>query len=85
LAPLTGGGRVKAVGSVTLGDAFVVHGIRVVDSDKGLFVSMPQRKDGDKYVDVAHPVTADLRTRLRSAVLEVYQELQGGAPDDVEP
>lgn len=69
-------GPTKAIGSVTIGDAFVVHGVRVVESDKGLFVAMPQRKDGDKYRDVAHPITSEMRAMLGSAVLEEYQRLR---------
>ncbi|HYF93437.1 MAG TPA: SpoVG family protein [Symbiobacteriaceae bacterium] len=70
------GGPTKAIGSVTIGDAFVVHGVRVVESEKGLFVAMPQRKDGDRYRDVAHPVTAEMRAMVGSAVLEEYQRVK---------
>jgi stage V sporulation protein G len=73
---LAGGGATKAVGSVTFGGSFVVHGIRVVESEKGMFVGMPQRKDGDGYRDLAHPITGELRARLGSAVLEEYQKLR---------
>ena len=69
-------GPTKAIGSVTIGNAFVVHGVRVVESEKGLFVAMPQRKDGDRYRDVAHPVTAEMRAIVGSAVLEEYQRLK---------
>jgi stage V sporulation protein G len=80
-------GPTKAIGSVTIGDVFVVHGVRVVESDKGLFVAMPQRKDGDSYRDVAHPVTAEMRGVITSSVLEEYQRLKSrivterGRPD----
>jgi stage V sporulation protein G len=70
------GGPTKAIGSVTIGNAFVVHGVRVVESEKGLFVAMPQRKDGDRYRDVAHPVTAEMRAMVGSAVLEEYQRMK---------
>lgn len=70
------GGPTKAIGSVTIGDAFVVHGVRVVESEKGLFVAMPQRKDGDRYRDVAHPVTSEMRAMMGSAVLEEYQRMK---------
>ena len=70
------GGPTKAIGSVTIGNAFVVHGVRVVESEKGLFVAMPQRKDGDRYRDVAHPVTSEMRAMLGSAVLEEYQRMK---------
>jgi stage V sporulation protein G len=69
-------GPTKAIGSVTLGGSFMVHGVRVVQGPQGLFVGMPQRKDGDQYRDLAHPVTGDLRRRLDAAVLEEYQKLR---------
>jgi stage V sporulation protein G len=69
-------GPTKAIGSVTIGNVFVVHGVRVVDSEKGLFVAMPQRKDGDRYRDVAHPVTSEMRALVGSAVLEEYQRVR---------
>lgn len=73
---VAGNGPTRAVGSVTLGEAFVVHGIRVVQSSNGLFVAMPQRKDGEQFRDVAHPITAEFRARLGSAVLEEYQKVK---------
>lgn len=76
LHDLGDGGPTKAIGSVTIGDVFVVHGIRVVESDKGLFVAMPQRKDGDRYRDVAHPITLEMRSAVGSAVLDQYQRLK---------
>lgn len=66
-------GPTKAIGSVTIGHCFVVHGVRVVEGEKGLFVTMPQRKDGDRYRDVAHPITAEMRSLMSVAVLEEYQ------------
>jgi stage V sporulation protein G len=69
-------GPTKAIGSVTIGDVFVIHGVRVVESEKGIFVAMPQRKDGDRYRDVAHPVTSEMRALMASSVLEEYQRLK---------
>ena len=70
--------KVKAYASANIGGAFAIHGIRVVDSQKGLFVQMPQRsyeKDGaTKYEDIFHPITADARTALNGAVLSAYEQ-----------
>lgn len=70
--------KVKAIASVNIGGAFAVHGLRVIDSQKGLFVQMPQnsfQKDGKtEYSDIFHPVTADARTELNSKVLEAYEQ-----------
>lgn len=75
-------GPTKAIGSVNIGDVFVVHGVRVVESEKGLFVAMPQRRDGDRYRDVAHPVTAEMRSLVGSAVLEEYQRIKAREPQE---
>lgn len=69
-------GPTKAIGSVTLGGCFIVHGVRVVQGPSGEFVGMPQRRDGEQYRDLAHPLTGDLRARISSAVLEEYQKLR---------
>ncbi|HEX6989216.1 MAG TPA: septation regulator SpoVG [Bacillota bacterium] len=73
LRRITGDERVRAVASITIDDAFAVHDLRVVEGDKGLFVSMPSRRrlSGD-YYDVAHPVTAEARQQVQQAVLEAY-------------
>ena len=66
--------KVKAIASVNIGGAFAIHGLRVIDSQKGLFVQMPQnsfQKDGKtEYSDIFHPVTAEARSELNSKVLE---------------
>lgn len=71
------GSKVKAIASANIGGAFAVHGIKVIDSQNGLFVQMPQtsyEKDGKKqYSDQFHPVTADARTELNDAVLQAYE------------
>jgi stage V sporulation protein G len=65
--------KVLAFASANIAEVFAVNNIRVVDSDKGLFVAMPQVKDSkDKYRDICFPVTAEFRTRLNEAVLGAY-------------
>ena len=70
--------KVKAIASVTIGGAFAVHGLKVIDSQKGLFVQMPQnsfQKNGKtEYMDVFHPVTSDARGELNDKVLEAYDQ-----------
>ena len=69
--------RIKAVASANIGGAFAIHGIKVIDSQKGLFVQMPQssyEKDGKtEYRDLFHPITAEARTELNNTILEVYE------------
>jgi stage V sporulation protein G len=70
--------KVCAIASVVLDDAFVIHDLRVVNGEKGLFVAMPSRKlpNGD-FRDICHPINADARQRLQDAVLSQF-ESDGG-------
>lgn len=72
-------GRVKAFGSVVFDDMFAVHGLRVIEGDKGLFVAMPSRKtpSGD-YQDVFHPINPEGRQRLSEAVLAKFAAVTAG-------
>lgn len=72
-------GALCAIASANIGGAFAVHGIKVIDSEKGLFVSMPSNQymkaSGEiKYQDIFHPVTAEARQKLNNAVLAAYQQ-----------
>ena len=75
---LSGEGKTKAFVSATIGGAFAIHGIRVIDSEKGIFISMPQEsynKNGEKkYTDTFHPITAEARTALIEAVDAAYAQ-----------
>lgn len=68
---------VKAIASVNIGGAFAVHGIKVIDSVKGIFVSMPSnsyKKDGKvEYSDICHPITSEARNELIDKVVEAYE------------
>ena len=70
--------KLKAIASVNIGGAFAIHGLRVIDSQKGLFVQMPQnssQRDGKtEYSDIFHPITAEVRSELNSKVLEAYEQ-----------
>ena len=67
-------GKMKAVVSITIDNEFVVHDIKVIDGDKGLFIAMPSRKAGDgEYRDIAHPINSETREKIQSAVLEKYE------------
>jgi stage V sporulation protein G len=67
-------GRMKAIVSVTLDDMFVIHDVKVVEGNNGLFVAMPSRKmpDGD-FRDIAHPINSSARELIESAVLKAYE------------
>ena len=67
----------KAVVSVTIDDEFVVHDIKVIEGEKGLFIAMPSRKASDgEYRDIAHPInSATSRARYQTIILDKYQEV----------
>lgn len=68
-------GKMKAVVSITIDDEFVVHDIKVIEGEKGLFIAMPSRKASDgEYRDIAHPINSDTRDRIQKLILEKYQE-----------
>ena len=65
----------KAVVSITIDDEFVVHDIKVIEGEKGMFIAMPSRKSSDgEYRDIAHPINSATRDRIQSMILEKYQE-----------
>lgn len=67
------GGRLKAVGSITLNDAFVIHDIRVLEGENGMFVAMPSKKmPNGMFRDVAHPIHSDARSKIDAEVLKAY-------------
>lgn len=68
-------GKMKAVVSITIDDEFVVHDIKVIQGDKGMFIAMPSRKASDgEYRDIAHPINTSTRERLQKMILDKYQE-----------
>ena len=73
-------GRMKAIVSVTFDDALVIHDVKVVEGDKGLFVAMPSKKMPDgEYKDIAHPISSQAREVIQNAVLKVYEEAKAQA------
>jgi len=70
-----GEGNLRGIASVNFDDCFAVTGIRIIDSKKGLFVSMPNRKVGDsEYKDICFPVNKEYREELNAAVLNAYHQ-----------
>lgn len=67
-------GKMKAVVSVTFDNEFVVHDIKVIESQSGLFIAMPSRKTPDgEFKDIAHPINAETREKIQKAILEKYE------------
>lgn len=76
---ITNAGKMRAVVSITLDGVFVVHDIKVIEGDKGLFIAMPSKKATDgKYRDIAHPINSETREEIQEVVLQEYEL----APED---
>lgn len=73
---ITKEGKMKAVVSITLDNEFVIHDIKVIEGEKGLFIAMPSRRAGDgEYRDIAHPINSETRERVQSEILAKYEEV----------
>lgn len=67
-------GKMKAVVSITIDEEFVVHDIKVIEGEKGLFIAMPSRRAADgEYRDIAHPINSGTRDRIRSLIIDKYR------------
>lgn len=71
--------RIKAIASVNIGGEYAIHGIKIIDSDKGRFVSMPNEKWTDasgktQYKDTFHAVTAEARKALVDTIMTAYDQ-----------
>ena len=74
LRPVNSEGRMKAIASITIDNEFVVHDIRVIDGNNGMFVAMPSKRTPDgEFRDIAHPISSSTREKIQQAVLEVYE------------
>ena len=72
---LTAEGKMKAIVSITIDDVFVVHDIKVIDGEKGLFIAMPSKKATDgEYRDIAHPINSKTREDLQNMILSRYEQ-----------
>jgi len=68
-------GKMKAVVSITLDDEFVIHDIKVIEGEKGLFIAMPSKKAADgEFRDIAHPINSETRDMVQSIIMEQYQK-----------
>ena len=79
-------GKLKAVVSITMDEEFVVHDIKVIEGEKGLFIAMPSKKalDGE-YRDIAHPINSDTRNMIQTLILEQYEAMNLGDIDATAP
>ena len=72
---ITKEGKMKAIVSITIDDEFVVHDIKVIEGEKGLFIAMPSKKATDgEYRDIAHPINSSTRETIQNIILESYEK-----------
>ena len=68
-------GKMKAVASITLDEEFVVHDIKIIEGEKGLFIAMPSRKTAEnEFRDIAHPIKLETREYIQTTILKAYEE-----------
>ena len=80
---ITTEGKMKAIVSISFNEEFVIHDIKVIEGQNGLFIAMPSRKTPDgEFKDIAHPINSATREKIQKAILDEYEkvknsELQG--------
>ena len=72
---ITKEGKMRAVVSITIDDEFVIHDIKVIEGDKGMFIAMPSKKAADgEYRDIAHPINSSTRENIQKIILDSYEK-----------
>lgn len=74
--------KLRATATITLSEAFMVHGLKVIEGDKGLFVVMPAVKKNGLFKDIAHPITVEMRNEIVNAVLDEFNKQPDVAMSD---
>lgn len=75
---ITKEGKMRAVVSITIDNEFVIHDIKVIEGDKGLFIAMPSRKSSDgEYRDIAHPINSETRDAIQNLIISRYEQSAG--------
>ncbi len=70
--------KLKAYANITLDESFVIHGLKVIEGEKGVFVAMPSRRmPNGEFKDIAHPITTELRRLITETVIKKYEETFG--------
>ena len=81
---ITNEGKMKAIVSVTFDNEFVVHDIKVIDGQNGLFIAMPSRKTPDgEFKDIAHPINTETREKIQSAILSEYEKVKNTTDTEI--
>ena len=73
---VTDDGKMKAIVSITFDEEFVVHEIKIIDGQNGLFIAMPSRKMGEgDFRDIAHPILSETREKIKNAIFKEYEKI----------
>lgn len=76
-------GKMRAVVSITIDNEFVIHDIKVIEGEKGLFIAMPSRKSSDgEYRDIAHPINSGTREMIQTLILDKYEQTSLEDPEE---
>jgi len=85
LRRVTSEGKMRAIASITFDDEFVVHDVRIIDGNNGLFVAMPSKRTADgEFRDIAHPINSKTREKIQDAVIQEYEAREEQESDYVE-
>ena len=75
----------KAVVSITIDDEFVVHDIKIIEGEKGMFIAMPSReKANGEHKDIAHPINQETRQKIQDAIFKEYEAVQAESGNEAE-
>ena len=70
-------GKMRAIVSITLDEEFVIHDIKVIEGERGLFIAMPSKKSADgEYRDIAHPINSATREKIQNIILNAYENAE---------
>ena len=76
ITKVEGNMRVKGIASITIDDSFVVHDIKIIETQSGLYVAMPSRRTSSgEFKDIAHPINAEARELMQKAILSEYEKI----------
>ena len=81
--PVKESGRLKAYATIVFDNSFIIRDLKIIEGDKGFFVSMPsrRRKDGS-FRDIVHPLNSDTRSEIENMIIEEYKS-SSGATDSI--
>lgn len=76
ITKIEGNMRVKGIASITIDDSFVVHNIKIIETQSGLYVTMPSRRTPvGEFKDIVHPINSETREIIQKAVLNEYEKI----------